>query len=61
MTTTANESTQSAIESFLHNNSEYSAFEVLIPENVALCYYKSKLVHISVDENANLIDKIEIE
>lgn len=67
MTTIYNESTQEpidvlcAIETFLLQNPEYTAFEVLWPENVALCSYKGKLVHISVDENANLIDTIEIE
>jgi len=64
MTTTYIESSTKAIDAivlFLRNNSEYNAFEVLCPENVALCDYKGKLVHISVDENANLIDTIEIE
>lgn len=47
----------SPIEIFLSKNPEYSAFEVLIPENCALCNYNFQIVHILVDENAELIDK----
>jgi hypothetical protein len=51
----------SPIENFLLQNPEYSAFEVLIPENVALCYYNEKMVHIIVDENSTLVDTIDFE
>ena len=46
----------SAIEIFLSKNPEYDAFEVLEPENCALCNYNNQIVHILVDENAELID-----
>lgn len=46
----------SPIEIFLSKNPEYNAFEVMVPENCALCEYKFQLVHILVDENAELID-----
>jgi hypothetical protein len=46
----------SPIEIFLSKNPEYDAFEVLEPENCALCNYNNQIVHILVDENAELID-----
>jgi hypothetical protein len=46
----------SAIEHFLSTHPEYDAFEVLCPENVALCLHNGNIVHISVDENAELIE-----
>jgi len=51
----------SPIEYFLLHNSEYNALEVLIPENVALCVYNDKLVHIQVDECNTLVDFVEME
>ena len=50
----------SGIENFLLQHPEFNAFEVLVPENVALCDYNNTLVHISVDECSNLIDIEEI-
>jgi hypothetical protein len=51
----------SAIETFLSTHSEYNAFEVLCPENVALCLHNGNIVHISVDKNAELIDTEVLE
>jgi hypothetical protein len=51
----------SPIEHFLLHNPEYNALEVLIPENVALCVYNDKLVHINVDECNTLVDFVEME
>lgn len=45
-----------AIEIFLSKNPEYDALEVLVPENCALCFYNNQIVHIVVNENAELID-----
>jgi len=56
MTTTANQSDMSAIEIFLSTHPEYDAFEVLCPENCALCDYNDQTVHIEVNENAELIN-----
>ena len=53
--------TISPIEYFLLHNPEYNALEVLIPENVALCIYNDKLVHINVDECNTLVDFVEME
>jgi len=53
--------TISPIEYFLLQNPEYNALEVLIPENVALCVYNDKLVHINVDECNTLVDFVEME
>ena len=50
--------TLSAIEYFLIANPEFKPFDVLIPENVALCEYNNKLVHICVNEDSTL-DYIE--
>lgn len=61
---TENKSTQNhidAIEVYLKNNKEYNAFDILAPENVALCVHNSKVVHIAVNENAELIDYIVID
>ena len=46
----------SPIEIFLSTHPEYDAFEVLEPENCALCNYNNQLVHIEVNENAELIN-----
>jgi hypothetical protein len=51
----------SPIEYFLLHNPEYNALEVLVPENVALCIYNDKLVHINVDECNTLVDFVEME
>ena len=51
----------SPIEYFLLHNPEYNALEVLIPENVALCVYNDKLVHIHVDECNTLVEFDEME
>ena len=51
----------SPIEYFLLHNPEYNALEVLIPENVALCVYNDKLVHINVNECNTLVDFVEME
>ena len=51
----------SPIEYFLLHNPEYNALEVLIPENVALCVYNDKLVHINVVVCNTLVDFVDME
>jgi hypothetical protein len=50
-----------AIETFLSTHSEYNAFDVLGPENCALCIHNNQIVHILVDENCELIDTEVLE
>ena len=51
----------SPIEYFLLHNPEYNALEVLIPENVAICEYNEKMVHICVNEDSTIDYMEEME
>lgn len=51
----------SAIEYFLIANPEFKPFDVLIPENVALCEYNNKLVHVCVHDDSTLDYMEEME
>ena len=51
----------SAIEYFLLNNPEFKPFDVLIPENCALCSYNNTMVHVCVNEDSTLDYMEEME